>query len=147
KYKMQGLVKEGLSNAAWHYMADIDHDRDGRAVLGMNGIVSKLLNAWVSGQDSVGLVCQREYDPLHLSVIAGKSTRGLALLVQNHDSVPQAVSFAPGSRYVADSTVGLEEHETSFWAIHQQGAMRTVDGRIIAPPYSITVVTFRLAKP
>jgi len=57
------------------------------------------------------------------------------------------VAFSPGPTYVADSTVGLEEHDTSVWTIHQAGAMRATDGGIIAPPYSITVVTFRSAKP
>ena len=147
KYGMQSLVKEGLSNPSWHYFADIDHDREGQPVLGFNGMVAKLLNGWVDLQDSVALVPQSGQDPLHVSAMAGKSTRGVALLVQNHDSVPQRFSFSLGPTYVADSTVGLEEHGTSFWAIHQVGAMRAPDGGIIAPPYSITVVTFRSVKP
>jgi hypothetical protein len=147
KYRLQGLVKEGLSNPGWHYFADIDHGRDGQAVLGMNGIVSRLLDGWVNAQDSVALVPQAGQDPYHVSAMAGESTRRVALLVQNHDSVPQRVSFSPGPTYVVDSTVGLEEHGTSFWAIRQAGAMRAPDGAIIAPPYSITVVTFRSAKP
>src|SRR6266566_3207962 len=147
KYGMQSLVKEGLSNPRWHYFADIDHDRDGQAVLGMTGIVATLLDAWVNAQDSVALVPLSGQDPLHVSAMVGKSTRGLALLVQNHDSIGQPVAFSPGPKYVADSTFGLEDHDTEIWTIHQAGPMRGAGGGIIAPPYSIMVTTFLSAKP
>jgi hypothetical protein len=147
KYRTPVLVKQFLASAGWHFMADIEHERTGQPVLSRSRYVARVLDAWVTEQDSVGLVPQAGIDPFILSAVAGKSARGIALLVQNHDSVARQVSFDVGSGFTADSTTGVREHEGSFWTVRERGLLGGSGSTMSAPPFSITVVTFRPRRP
>lgn len=133
--RVSGLVKFTLSSSGYHMFADINFIGNDTGQLSTSGIVSKYLNQWIEGQDSVAVSANvLTFSPWEFSVLKGKGPLGESCLIQNHTSKPLKIRFT-GSGIRSCSSLSLFQHGATMWTERKKD--RSITGEITVEPYSL----------
>ena len=144
RYDLGGIVKWALATPSWHTYVDINFNGTREPELSVSGAVSRLLNRWLSAQDSVGAVDQPTNDWPRLSVLAGRAADGSpSFVIQNHDYLPALVNLPATTGFEASAQVVLEERAGRFATVDSEPSSADLVHGVQVPPYSISVLTYR----
>lgn len=147
KHDLAGMMKCCVVNAAWHTFADVNFNGSRTATLSVSGMTTRLLQEWLEAQDSLAIIEQPGFDPLHVSVIAGKAAdAALSYLIQNHDSVSHTVKIAMPRGWRPDTRNGLVARENEMWTLRPEPVALIGTAGVTVPPYALIVLQLHRSK-